>query len=251
MLSFSQPTEGAITLWGQVTLDKIIGLVQNPNRELGFDFTQRDKAFSRYLSPGSHLNGGQREYSLRDRRREAVGVKPPIAFSFAPTRTLPVTLRVLFFIPPLPDQTCQQGKLDQFFELREARLHYTYSGQSSSLVPDSGKTVAPSQLRELTNQIAPRRTCVLQDGQSGRGGIANNRQSMGDRERAIPTDSRALGKPRKHLSSSDGRGVAVARDRQTEKQGKLFKFMCTKCRKREAYWSTSWCPDCIWRFVRE
>jgi len=27
--------------------------------------------------------------------------------------------------------------------------------------------------------------------------------------------------------------------------------ICLKCREREAYWSATWCPECIWEFVRK
>ena len=37
---------------------------------------------------------------------------------------------------------------------------------------------------------------------------------------------------------------------ESQTQPSLFKTMCEKCGKREAYWSATWCEPCIWKLVR-
>jgi hypothetical protein len=162
------------------------------------------------LVDGSHLDRGQREYSRSEDRRKAVGGKTSTAFSFAPNWTLPVTIRVLPFIPPAPDHT----------------------------LPAQEALVKSLRGMPANYRIA-----------TGRGKVPLNRHSMGDWERGTFTDTKALG--RVHLDPDNGRGVAVAKDRQRAEQRELLKMMCSKCRKREAYWSASWCEPCIWRFVQE
>lgn len=177
--------------------------------ELEFGFTQRDKAFSRYLSSGSHLLRGQREYSRGGPRREAGWVNPRPAFSFDPAQTLLVRLHVLFVFPPVPEHTPAQEAIVK--SLRGVPAYY-----------------------RMTN--------------SDEVEVKQNRHSLGDWERPLLTDTKALGKSTS--APTQGRGVAVSKDRQRRKQGHLFKMLCTKCKVKEAYWSASWCADCLWDFVK-
>lgn len=95
------------------------------------------------------------------------------------------------------------------------------------------------------------RTCVLQDGQRGRGKIDIQSLQLGDWGASDLHGYQGSRRAKTTSNPDNGRGVAVSKDRQTRKQGYLFKMLCTKCHEKEAYWSASWCSDCIWEFIKE